>query len=471
MDAVYSLGLIDYVIIGVVILAIVFIGVRGTKKVSVEEFLVGGRSVPAWLLGFTIAAGVLGGGVLLVFSEYAYKYGLAALCITGGLALGALLLIPIALRYKKLADSQGFYSLPDLFRYEWGKTTGSLSAVVVFIWTVGFILMQLIAAGLLVSAMIGVDYWYGVIGAAVVVASYLIVGGFKSVIITDFLQYIALLVILLVIMPSALGSIDWTTTLAHAATIDPAEAIAFFVLGALNIVVSADLWQRIYAAKSVRDAKRGVFLAAILIMLGGLLLMIPAFAAGFDVGVGNAQSALVGALALYTPRAILGLGLVAVLMAVVSTLDTMVFVLGLSVSHDITVQTFGKSIKSRVTVARISMITALVIGSLVALFYSNLLNVGIAISAFGLILAPALIISRTKWRFLKWRGEWRFNRGATQGGLLLGLICAVALIVGELTIHNVLTPESALSVLGASILGSIVGGMIYKHRAQHGKGV
>ena len=118
---------------------------------------------------------------MMVFSQFAYSFGLSSLCIIIGIVLGTFLLVPVALRYKGLADEQGFYSLPDLFRYEWGEFAGWTSTAVVAVWTLGFIAMQLIAADLLLQYMAGVPYWVGVVLAATVVASYLVTGGFRSV--------------------------------------------------------------------------------------------------------------------------------------------------------------------------------------------------------------------------------------------------------------------------------------------------
>ena len=446
----------DYVLSIGLFAGVSAIGLYVTRGASEEDYLVGGRRV-SWLqLSLSIAAEVLGGGVMLVFSRFAYSFGLSSLCIIGGIVIGTFLLIPIALRYKNLADTQGFYSLPDLFRYKWGKFAGWTSTCVVAIWTLGFIAMQLVAAGKLLNFMIGSNYLIGVTAAAAIVASYLIIGGFRSVIVTDCLQYVALAVVLFIALPASFMKIDWGSTLAHAGQMDPAEALGFLILGGLNMVVSADLWQRIYAARSANDARRGVLIGALLILAGGLLLMIPALAStGLLDNTADTRSALFVALRAYSPRLILGLAMAAVLMSVMSTLDTMVFVLGLAISHDFLVESLGKSVRFRKQSAQIAMVLALLAGAFVAIINEHnqdaLLDIGLAVTSFALILAPPIVISRKAKGLSSKAVNWSLSLGIVVGGFLM---------IGETLGLDQLTPENSVLVLGGSILGAILGGIM-----------
>lgn len=445
----------DYLLTIGLFAVVVVIGLYVTRGATEEDYFVGGRRVPWIQLALSIAAGVLGGGVMMVFSQFAYSFGFSSLCIIGGIVLGTFLLVPVAIRYKNLADKQGFYSLPDLFRHEWGRFAGWTSTTVVAIWTLGFIAMQLIAAGFLLKAMTGLEHWVGVVAAAAVVASYLVVGGFRSVIITDCLQYVALGLVLIIVLPASFPNINWGSALEHTGQMDPARAVGFFFLGGLNMVVSADLWQRIYAARSPVDARRGVQVGALLVLVGGLLLMAPALASTglFDSTV-DTRGALVLALRAYSPRILLGLAMAAILMSVMSTLDTMVFVLSLSISHDFLVESLGKSVRYRKQSAQIAMVLSLLAGAIVAAPFDDpddLLNVGIAVTSIALILAPPVLISRPKKKMCKRAVNW---------SLSLGLAVAAVLVVGEAAFGDVLTPENSIAVLGGSIIGAILGTVV-----------
>jgi len=450
-----SLDNYDYIVVFSAFLVVIIVGLWKSRKITEKQFLVGGRSIQWWLLGPTIAAGVIGGGVLMTLSEYAYDYGYSAFWIIGGLVLGILLLIPFALRFKDLADKHEFYSLPDLFRQIWGEAAGVLSSLIIILWTIGFIVMQLIAGGKLLHAMTGISYEISILMTSGIVLSYLIIGGFRSVIVTDFLQYFALLFLLGFILPSSSLSTAFTEALKlPVIKLDIGTSIAFFVLGALNIIVSADIWQRIYAAKTLKHARKGMVFAAFLILIGGICLMFPAIAAKtIDIGMHEKQTALVLALAQHVPQYLLGFGLAAILMSIMSTLDTMVFVFGLSLSHDLFVKALGMPVRFRQKSVRYTMAIALIGGTLLSILYDELLITGLAVSSFGLILAPALLLKRK---------NWQVSKNGVFLSLLFGLLAALVLIITQLCLHNkkILTPENALFVLLFSIIGVIIGEIV-----------
>jgi SSS family solute:Na+ symporter len=427
-----------------IFLSVTLFALRKSRGISEEVYLVGGRDVPWWLLGPTIAAGVLGGGVILVFSEYSYNYGFSALSIIGGIAIGTFFVIPLALKFKPMADRQRFFTFPDLFEYKWGIVAGNLATLAVFLWTLGFIVLHLISAGIIIQAMVQLPSWSGVLIVSAVVASYVVRSGFRAVVLTDFIQFAALLLLLIVVLPSTAVSIDWSKARLDSIKLDLATIIGFFLLGSLNMLVSADLWQRIYAARSPKEAKVGFLFAGILILIGGLLLLFPGLAANTlqqkDI---QPNVALVEVLAQNCPRLILGFGLAAILMAVMASLDTMVFILGLTISHDIIVRIFGKPLSSRIPSAQLSMVLALLIGSIFAIRFSELLPTGVALSLIGLVLVPAIFMAAI--------GK-DLSKQAVNGGIILGLLTVFSLII-----LGKLTPDTAPIALVAAILGSAIG--------------
>lgn len=446
------------ILLAVALLAtMVFLGSRKATSISEEEFLIGGREVADWILAGTIAAGVIGGGVLLIFSEYVFRFGLSALWILAGVAVGTFLMIPMASKFKPLADKQLFYTLPDLYAYEWGKLAGGLSTAVIGVWTVGFILMQLISAGIILKQLTNLPYAIGVLVAAIVVGIYLTASGFRAVVITDVMQYLALLLLLAVLFPIALARADWTTALALAPEqrMDVGQGIGFFVLGALNIVVSADMWQRFYAAKSAQHARRGLIYAGFAVLFAGLLLMFPSFYVRLTNPATPPNEALVASLGLLMPRWLLGFGLVGILSTVIATLDTMVFILGISIGHDMRVQQFERTIDRRVFSTRVSMLAALVVGSALAILYQDLLSVGLVLSTLGLVLSPSLLLNALR---------FKPSSLAVCMGICLGLAAAVALFSASFFWPNILTPENSLLALVASITGTALGGVVARIR-------
>lgn len=379
-------------------LIFLLVGTRGASRLTEEEYLIGGRNVGPVRLAGTIAAGVIGGGVILVFFEYAFRFGLAAFSIIAGVVAGLLLLNQVASRYKPLADQQAFYTLPDLYRYFWGPRAGLLASIVILLWTGGFIVMQLVGAGLIVALMTDWPYWVGVTAAAVTVASYLLASGYRAVVTTDLVQYVALIALLAVVGLFAAPQVAPSTIVgAFTETLDLGIAAAFFILGALNIIVSADLWQRIYSARSAKAARQAMIGGAGLVALAGALLFIPPLYARLHLPEALPDQAAIQSLALILPPWLLGLGLVGLLSTVIAALDTMVFVLAISLVHDIRVRVLGDPPQHRRYHMRLAMALVLALGALLAILLPSLLQTGLALSSLGLVLAPSILLKLTRW--------------------------------------------------------------------------
>jgi SSS family solute:Na+ symporter len=427
-----------------------WLATRKSKNISEEDYLVGGRDVAYGPLSAAIAAGVVGGGILLVYTEYAFRFGLAALFIIGGIVLGTALMVPVAKKFKRVADAQMFYSLPDLYHYLWGPRAGFLATVTIFFWTAGFILMQLISAGEVLRAMTGVPYWVGVVLAAGTVASYLLVAGFRAVVITDILQYTALVVLMLIVFIPATLQVNLGTAFIGAATVsfDWGEAIGFFVLGALNMIVSADMWQRVYAARNESHAKRAFGLAAVLVAFAGILLLIPPLYARTQLPTIASNEALYRSLELLLPRWLLGFGLVGVLATIIACLDTMVFVLGISIGHDLRVRQLERPVEDRLRSTRITILLTLVAGSIISILFQQLMALGLALSMLGLILTPSIVMNL----FGK-----PLTRKSVETGMALGLLSTAAFLVSCIAHPSWLTPQNALIALVGAIVGSVIG--------------
>ena len=420
-------------------------------KVTEEEYLIGGRNVPYGRLSAAIAAGVIGGGVLLVYTEYAFRFGLGALFIIAGIVAGTLLMVPAVKKFKQCSDDQKFYSLPDLYHHFWGPRAALLATIIIFMWTAGFILMQLISAGEVLLAMTGMPYSIGVVVAAGTVASYLILKGFKAVVITDILQYGALVVLLIVVFFPAAAQVDLRVALIGAVSLsfDWGEAVGFFILGCLNMLVSADMWQRVYAAKDEASAKRAFKLAALLVALAGILLLVPALFARTQLPTVAPNAALFRTLELLLPSNMwLGFGLVGILATIIACLDTMVFVFGISVGHDVVVMRLAQPVEDRLRSTKISILLTLVMGAIISIVCRELMPLALALSMLGLILAPAIVMAIFG-KFL--------TRGAVELGMLLGLVTTALFLLTCFWHRDWLTPQNTLITLAFSILGTIIG--------------
>lgn len=431
---------LDIIIGLIIIIAMVIFGLLTKIRNDDESYFLASREITTLYLSGTMAAGVVGGGVLLVFSGYAYQYGYSALSIFLGTSTGLFLLPIYAKRYKIIADTNLLYSFPDLFLLKWGKSASTLSSIVIFLWASGFIIMQLIAAGDLLRILVPLSYNTCVILSATAVLLYIIPKGYKAVVKTDLIQYSATIFFFLILAIIVLPHVNYEKALTHFESTKIEDVFGFFFLGLLNIIVSADLWQRIYSAKNMRTAKYGTYFAAVLVLILGIVLLIVMIDIRGLPETFKPKLAIAEGLTYILPKGVIGLAFAALLSAILSTLDTMLFILGLTISNDISIKIIPISLNKKL-VAKIGMFLIALMGVIAAIIWPNLLQFGLALSSLGLCLTPTVLFN--------FRG---LSKEAVIGSLIGGLMTFLILLFsGEFT------PVNAVYTFPVAVFGLFIG--------------
>ena len=267
--------LIDLIIFLVYILLMLGVGLWfHFRNSNIEDFYVGGRQMGSWHIGFSVVATDVGGGFSIGLGGLGFAIGLSGswMLFTGllGAWLSAVFLIP---KIKALSDKKGLYTFPQIFETFYNKKVALAAGVISAIGYLGFTSSQLLAGAKLASATFnGLNIQHALIIMGIVAVGYTVLGGLKAVIYTDTLQWIILLSGLIFIgIPIAyfktggfqilvdtvshemisLGNISWVTLINWLVTILP---IWF---------VGMTLYQRIYAARSVKQAKKAWYIAGL----------------------------------------------------------------------------------------------------------------------------------------------------------------------------------------------------------------
>jgi len=109
-----------------------------------------------------------------------------------------------------------------------------------------------------------------------VIALYLTLGGFNSVLTTDVIQAAGILILLafLLILYNPPGSSLANIIEVSQKIIPPVDFIVLFILGFFAIIGAADVYQRIYAARSDKETKKGLLIAGIAIIVFGVLMIL-----------------------------------------------------------------------------------------------------------------------------------------------------------------------------------------------------
>jgi SSS family solute:Na+ symporter/sodium/proline symporter len=132
------------IVLGLIVLALLGVSLARLGKVKTKaDYLVAGRSLPAFVLVFTLLSSWIGSGSLLGGAENAYKHGFAALWQAAGGWAGLALIYFIAPRARKFAQ----YTIPDLLEARYNQTARVLGVLAVLFAYTAITSYQFIGGG------------------------------------------------------------------------------------------------------------------------------------------------------------------------------------------------------------------------------------------------------------------------------------------------------------------------------------
>ncbi len=253
----------------VVILLVVSLS-RLSKTKTKADYLVAGRSLPAFVLVFTLLSSWIGSGSLLGGAENAYRHGFAALWQGGGGWAGLLLIYFIAPRARKFAQ----FTIPDLLEARYNQAARILGVIAILFTYTAITSYQLIGGGdilhLIFPSLISPKLGAYIIAAFVIV--FTAIAGMASVAYMDVFIGILATVTLLIALPFTLHTAGgWANVIhslpathfqvlgdLHFATGIPPSAMELFLPTMLLMLGNQSMYQKFFSAKSPRAASRAV---------------------------------------------------------------------------------------------------------------------------------------------------------------------------------------------------------------------
>ncbi|MCP4594307.1 MAG: sodium/proline symporter [bacterium] len=440
--------------------AIIAIGLYSAKfaRRSDEDYFLAGRSLGAWIAALSASASSESGWVTLGLVGWAFTSGVSAYWIIPGCILGFLFnWFVLAGRLRDRSLELNALTLPDFFAFSFKERVPvlrTLSVLVILVAMLLYVAAQLAAAGKAFSASFGgMDYRYGVLIGVGVVLLYTVLGGFRAVCWTDFLQAL-LMVGTLVVFPIYLlatkGGYGFIAEQLGGAEGDLLRftpdkvGVAFlgFLLGSTALGINfgypgqPHVLIRFMALKTRREALLGGVISAVwavCVYWGAVTVGLMARAMT-QAGAGWGQLMLApetkgtyGELGLVLsamhmlPEVLAGLILAAVLAAICSTADSQLVVAASAAANDLYARLFSKTrsgahmLVNRLVVLAVGLgATALVIDQSVNV-YQYVLTYGWAI--LGASFGPQVIL------LLLWR---RASYAGCVAGMFTGFVVALA---------------------------------------------
>ncbi len=268
-------------IVGYLVLT-VLTGVWASRRVkSSGDFMLAGRSLPIMLSSAALFATWFGSETVFGASSEFLEGGLAA--VVEDPFGAALCLLLFGLVYAKRLYKMNLLTLGDFFRVRFGRKTELIASLFLALPYSGYIAAQLVAMGIILNVVTGMEIWHGVLISSVVVTAYTFVGGMWAISITDFVQSILIIIGLLVmsvILSIKAGGVATVLNEAPPGTFhflpppDMKSILAFIaawcVLG-LGSIPSQDVFQRSMSSKSAKVAEYSCYIGAFLYLLFAML--------------------------------------------------------------------------------------------------------------------------------------------------------------------------------------------------------
>jgi SSS family solute:Na+ symporter len=421
-------------------LVCVGIGLWSSRGNRDDDYLIGGRKISLFGFVSSVIASYVGGAAIVAYSAYVYQFGISAIAVFLGTSAGFLIFIPYAMKLRRISGEMEFITLSDWFYHQYGKRTGLASAVILFAVYFGMLLNQFIAGSSILAHISGLKYETALVISSSIITVYLVAGGFKSVVKTDIFQYIILLFLFIL-----LGFImikddqSFSGELFDFSRMNPLMTVVFIAFGILIIFQSAEYWQRVYAAKSSAVVRKGLIGSSLFVIITGLAITVVGLSAHLHVPGIEARNAFAEGLTVLISEKYLGAGLVLLFAAIMSSADTIIFVLASSFSKDY-IAKFSKTNVSEHQIknyTRIFIIIFALLGTLFAFIFRDLVAVIIFITGIGFTIIPAAIASF----------HFKISKVSALASFISGMV-----YMGVLIFTNNLDPElSIASIIVATI--------------------
>ena len=192
-----SMHWLDYVMVGIFFLVMLWIGFNSKKSVKdSKDFFVGGGNIPWWLSGISHHVSGYSGVVFVGYAGIAYSQGISiyfwwAVSIAIAMSIGAVVMAP---RWPRLRRQLGVQSPTEYLQMRYNTATQvivAISGVVVKLLDVG---AKWASMGILLYGFTGIPIWIGIVVSSLVSLVYIAIGGLIADLWTDFAQFIVQIV-------------------------------------------------------------------------------------------------------------------------------------------------------------------------------------------------------------------------------------------------------------------------------------
>ena len=254
------------------LLVIAWFAFRHIRKDDIDNYLVNNRKTSTLPLVFTTLATFVGGGTSIGLIAMGYESGFAAVGIGIAYVAGFFIVSRYAARINAQGRTMKLYSFPEFLNRSftsddhpiftrWFSSTVSGANIFIFFFLLA---AQFVGMATLLKLSFDIAYLEAAVISCLVVIAYTAIAGMSGVIITDTIQFVVIIImILFIFIPGIARDTGGLSDLVHLPEtyLKGTHYGWLFLLGlplflAPSVMVRMDIWQRLLAARDERTARK-----------------------------------------------------------------------------------------------------------------------------------------------------------------------------------------------------------------------
>ncbi|MCG6795680.1 sodium:solute symporter [Geobacillus zalihae] len=435
-------------------LVLIVAGILGAKRAkTAEDFALAGRNLGLFVYLGCLSAVILGGASTIGTAKLGYQFGISGMWFVFMIGLGIAVL---GLFFTNQIYGAHVTTISELLGRRYNQETRLISALVAAIYTLMVSVTQVIGMGTIIHAVLGWSMTVSMLVGGGIVLFYTILGGMWSVTMTDIIQFIVMTVgIFFVMLPMSLSHVGgWTSLLERLpashfdlTSMGWANIFQYFLLYTLGMVVSQDIWQRVFTARTPNIARGGAIYAGLYSVAYAVALSVIGMC-GVIVfpNMNDPQNVFANMSLEILPHGLLGLILASVCSALMSTASGTLLASSTLLSHDILKQYWLKNMSDRQFVLLSRMMT-LAVGIVAIVFAIWIQDVLVALDVAYAILSGAIFVPVVLGFFWK--------RATAKAGFYSIVISSLVVLIG-LVVEGLSSTNPIMYGIGVSIVSIVV---------------
>lgn len=393
--------MLDLIIVITYLAILMVVGVvYRSKMVRLKDFSqsVGSLKRSKFFLIATLFASAVGGGTTFGMTEKVFSNNLA-------LVYGMLLTVPIDILIgiyivPLFAKFSGVTSIGEIMQRFYGLPGRVITGLAALLTSLGYLAAQISVSGKIFQYLLGVDAFVGVVSSYVIIISYTAIGGLRSVMVTNMLQFIAMMIAIPTITVLGLYNIgleNFTAQLQveqYSLADRPllletlSAALGFAVMG-----IPPTFVQRIILNKNSSITTSAIIYKSLIYFVFIALIGINGLVAAQIIPVSETHLVVPLLIDQIIPTGLKGVVIIGLLASVMSTADSDLNVASTSIVNDI-FKCALMDVSSKKVILLAQVLTAIigVFAIILAMFFTNVVDLVVFIASFWvpIIIVPML---------------------------------------------------------------------------------